>query len=559
MKAADYIVDFLIKKGTTDAFGIPGGVILELLYAMKYRGKEFTPHLMYHEQSAGFAACGYAQSSGKLGVAYATRGPGFTNLITAIADAYYDSIPVLFITCHSTLKTDPRLRIVADQEMDTCGLVNGITNYSTRVDKLEDIPLKLSDAYRAAMIGRKGPVFLDIYAGLLTQSLCFSTKDNDENIYPEKADLKNYLDVIIQEINNSHRPVLLVGDGIHQTCVEMLFNQLVDNLNIPVLSSRYSHDLVNDKDKYFGYIGSHGNRFANFILSKADLIITLGNRLNFPFKSTSYKNIILKTKFVRVEQDISELYRQLPNSIDINMDVKFVVKQLLTETDRISVDDEWLTICRKIKLQLKGYDTNTGVLLLNNLFAHIPTSYYVVCDVGNNEFSVSLAAVESNLPNRTLYSKSFGALGCSLGKAIGCYYSTGNPVVAVVGDQGIQMNIQELQYIGQHHLPILIVLLNNESSGMIKDRETQSYEFYLHTTLDSGYANPNFKLIAEAYDVNYQMDFKAETMDTANFPLMLELKIKDGGILSPMLPKSNICQDMYPLLDREYYDYLNKL
>lgn len=559
MKVADYIVDFLIKKGITDAFGMPGGVILELLYAMKCRGKEFTPHLMYHEQSAGFAACGYAQSSGKMGVAYATRGPGFTNLITAIADAYYDSIPVLFITCHSTLKTDPRLRIVADQEMDTCNLVKNITKYAARIDNLEDIPLKLLDAYRAAMIGRKGPVFLDIYAGLLAQSFNFTTKNNDNNIYSKKNNLKNYLDLIIHEINNSHRPVILAGDGIHQMGAEMSFNQLVDKLNIPILSSRCSHDLVSDKDKYFGYIGSHGNRFANFILSKADLIITLGNRLNFPFDSLSYKDVDQKVKFIRVELDPSELYRKLPNCININENLQSVIEQLLTETDNIKINNEWLNVCRKLKLELRDYDINASTLVLKYIFLSLPTDYTLVADVGNNEFFTSKAAVNSNLSNRTLYSKSFGALGCSLGKAIGSYYATGNPVVAVVGDQGIQINIQELQYIGQHGLPILIILLNNESSGMIKDRETKLYDFYLHTTLDSGYANPDFKTIADAYRISYRMIFKEEIINFESLPQIIELKIHDDDILSPTLPKENPCQDMFPLLDREYYDYLNKL
>ena len=153
MTGSQYIVDSLIRKQVTDAFGIPGGVILPLLYALDERKKEIMPHLSYHEQCAGFAANGFAQASGKLGVAYATRGPGFTNLMTAIADAYYDSLPVLFITAHTSPCPPKGMRIMVDQEMDTCSIVRNITKKAVRIDDIDSFAIDFEELCNIAGIG----------------------------------------------------------------------------------------------------------------------------------------------------------------------------------------------------------------------------------------------------------------------------------------------------------------------------------------------------------------------------------------------------------------------
>ena len=180
MKAADWIIDFLISKGVTDTFGLPGAVVLELLYAMDRRKPELTPHLSYHEQGAAFAACGYAQATGKLGVAYATRGPGMTNMLTAVADAYYDSVPVMFFTAHSSGRKRPEMRVENNQEIDTVALATGITKYAVRIDDAAELQRELQKAYAAAMTGRKGPVFLDIASAMLRQEITPETMPAQE-------------------------------------------------------------------------------------------------------------------------------------------------------------------------------------------------------------------------------------------------------------------------------------------------------------------------------------------------------------------------------------------
>lgn len=556
MKVSEYIAQYLQKQGITDAFGIPGGVILELMYALDAT-EGITPHLSFHEQCAGFAACGYAQAGGKLGVAYATKGPGFTNLLTAMADAYYDSIPVLFITAHSAATLPEGCRLVADQDMDTCGMVRNITKYAKRIDDIEEISISLEKACQIAKDGRKGPVFLDIAASLFKKEMISSASVHHQ---VEHIDTEKYVSLICSEIKSAKRPVILLGDGINQSATNDAINRFIEKAGVPVLSSRYCHNIVRNQEYYYGYVGSHGIRYANFILSKADLVISLGNRLYFPSHSLSYSKIIEHAKFFRFDIDDGELNKHPQMLAGKQVDMASLVPALaMTDTD-CGKHKEWLEVCKTLKFLLKDEDVNETVLLLSKLLKTLPKDCIIVNDVGNNEFWMSKACVYAGIANRTLYSKSFGALGNALGKAIGAYYATKKPVVAFVGDQGVQMNIQELQYISQHHLPIAIVLLNNSSSGMIKDREAiAGYGYSLHTTEESGYGTPKFSIVAEAYRMVYLRIDEYHSFPIIDKPLFLELSISENQTLTPSLPRGRDIQDLEPRINKELYNRLNKL
>lgn len=556
MNVADYIVDYLIRQRATDAFGIPGGVILELLYAMDARKDVFTPHLCYHEQSAGFAACGYAQASGRLGVAYATKGPGFTNLISAMADAYYDSLSVLFITAHTGVLAE-NMRTMNDQEMDTVSMVKGITKYAARIDSLEDIERQLSEACFSALSGRKGPVFLDIAAGLFKKDMASTAgcHYSQEELDPSEA-----ADDIISSIRVAKRPIILAGDGVNQAQSKQSFRDFVRMAQIPVLSSRFAHDVMGCSPYYFGYVGSHGIRSANFILSKADLIVAIGNRMHYPVNSQSFSAITNRARVIRVDVDETEFMREVPNSTTYQTDLRDLLHLIVQAEHDFGDHEDWLNVCHTLDSALHDMDMNLAVEEIASLMEQIPDSTYIVNDVGNNEFWVSRAAVWCKLPNRTLYSKSFGALGCGLGKAIGAHYATGNPVVCFVGDQGLQMNIQELQYISQHNLPIAVVLINNQSSGMIKDREAASgYVYPLHTTNSSGYDAPDFLKVAHAYGIEYHKGTSEVDFNHLTKPLFIEILIPDFIGLIPSLPKGRNCQDMEPRIDKSLYSKLNQL
>ncbi len=560
MNVAQYIANFLAKHGTTDSFGIPGGVILDIIYAFD-ECDGITPHLTYHEQSAGFAACAYAQESGKLGVAYATRGPGFTNLISSIADAYCDSIPVLFIVGHASAKLDSNMRVMFDQELDTCSMIKNITKYAVRVETVENVIECLNEAYTIAMDGRKGPVFLDISSGILKKEVNYKevveAKCLDHNV-------EDYSLLISEQIKNAKRPVILIGDGINQARQENEFLSFIERTHIPCVSSRYSHNVGNKTNLYYGYIGSHGIRTANFILSKSDLIISIGNRLHYPLKSDSFSNIMNNVKIIRFDVDETELDRQIPGSDCHITDITCLLKTLSKSSNDYGNYSDWIKTCDTLRINLADEDVNDAVRTVANILDNISTDVIITTDVGNNEFWVSRACVLTGVKNRVLYSKSFGALGCGLGKAIGGYYASHKSVLCFVGDQGIQMNIQELMFISQHKLPIAIILLNNHSSGMIKDRETATKKHkFLHTTIDSDYGTPDFCFLARSYDLNYiklSGDINIyDIISNIKEPILIDVDIDENDELTPSLPKGQPFQNLFPELPQDKYKYLNDL
>lgn len=557
MTASDYLVDVLVQHQVTDAFGIPGGVILDLIYAIDRR-EGIEAHLSYHEQSAGFAAVGYAQASGKLGVAYATRGPGFTNLITPIADAYCDSVPTLFITSHVGNSLNPNVRLTNNQEIDTCAMVNGITKYAKRVDTAEEFAECVQRACHEALSGRKGPVFLDVASSVWKAEVTATIKIVED----KKTEEIDYVSVVSDAIRNAKRPVILIGDGINQTATQQDLQTFVQKCKIPVLSSRYATNILADSEYYYGYIGGFGVRYANFILSKADLIVSLGNRLNFPLTSESYHNIPYQAKIIRFDIDAGELAKEIPNAISYHKELSIVLSLFNNQESDFGNHSDWIEVCDTIQNNLWDEDVNDVVKTIDSILAKTPQNASIVSDVGNHEFWVSRACAHSRRGGNILYSKSFATLGSAMVKAIGAYYATRKPVVCFIGDQGFQMNLQELQYISQHNLPIIVVVMNNRVSGMIRDKELSGYKgLFVHSTNESGYQTPAFSKIASTYSISYCKIDTTIGQEAGIFqpPCLVNMLIDESLSLAPSLPRGHAPQDMIPTLDKNRLDYLNCL
>ncbi len=553
MTGAEFLVDHLVKLGDTDVFGIPGGVVLDFLYELDRR-EDISAHLSFHEQCAGFAASGYAQLSGKLCVAYATKGPGITNLLTPVADAYSDGSPVLIVTAHSEKSIDKTVRFTGEQELDTVDIFKSVTKYAVRIDSAAAFPFEIKKACSIAIEGRKGPVLIDVLSSVFSENIP-DIKSHESVMSYEPVSSTDY---IIERLKTSRRPIFLIGDGIHQSAAENKIRELADKSNIPVLSSRCSEDVMPTSDMYFGYIGSHGIRCANFILSKADLIIALGNRLAFPINSASFKPIYENAEIIRIEYDESEAKRHIPNSRCFIENVADTINELLRRDICYTESDMWISICKRLKNELFESDINIPTHILSEAFKSIKDNVTIVNDVGNNEFWSSRAYIHAGISNRALYSKCFGALGCSLGKSIGAYYASKAPVLCVTGDQGLQLNSQELQFIGMHRLPIAILLLNNSSSGMIRDRERNRYGRVVHTTQGSGYGTPDFEKLAEAYGIEYT-EYTAGVFTKIDSPILVEAMIDEDIALAPNIPKGNKCQNLAPELDKKLFDELDKL
>lgn len=548
MRVVDFLLDQLVMHKVTDMFGIPGGVVLDFLYAQQKRKNEIEAHLLFHEQDAAYAAVGYAQAEQRLGVAFATKGPGILNMVTTVADAYHDSVPLLIITAHASLDHPKRMRVMDEQEVDTEAVFRSV---SKAVIQLEDIYCaeeNICRAYRVATEGRPGPVVLDVYAKLWNAEL-------QENIEVQAA----------QEISGSlsaaRRPVLLIGDGVRQARMESCVRSFAERNGIPVLSSRGAQDIMPDSSAYFGYVGSHGIRYANFILSKTDCILALGNRLAFPVHSKSFGPIFERAKLLRVEIDPSEFRREIHGSRNYALDLR-ALESFLSKT-QFQPKEDWLQVCNTLRQELWDYDMETPARLLSNVLHELRDCKVIVGDVGNHEFWLSRAYVYARSTQRILYSRSLGVLGCSLGKAIGAYYSCHRPIACICGDQGFQYHLPELQYVSRNHLPIWIVVVNNHSSGMIKTRQNIKYQRHFLTTEASGYSTPDFERIAGAYDIPYRRvcveDSFFDDKPQMDGPHFVEITVDEAIDLEMRLPVGLPCQDMSPEMDVTLYEQLNAL
>lgn len=547
MTIADYVINILLKYEVTDTFGIPGGVILRLLDSMNNAKPELTPHLCYHEQMAGFAACGYAQYSGKLGVAYATRGPGILNMVTCIAEAYQESIPVLFITAHGS-RSHSNMRFEYNQEVDVVDMCKDITKCAVNIETKDEAISIFEKVIKCSLNGRKGPVLVDFYSPVLgadVESVRCVGEEKNENYKQENDDI---YDDIREQLEEAHRPVVLIGDGVrHVVNRDNILGFCEDN-NIPILSSRGSQDIFSNSQMYYGYIGSHGIRYANSILAKADLVISIANRLAFNVKSKSFAPVFDNKKVIRMDVDRGEFYREIPNCVNYLLDISSVDFQKLNLNIEGAFDD-WLNVCRNIKSKLIKADYVQPVSEVSELLDSLKEKDIVyVCDVGNNEFWFSRAFELIHPRGTVLCSKSFGTLGVSLGRAIGAYYASLKAVVCVVGDQGFQYNIQELQYISRWKLPITVVVINNKTSGMIRDHEEKVIKKQIHVSEATGYEPCKISKIADAYNIKFVENRMNLNIDENQ---IYEIDVNSDIELTPFLPKGEDIQNMHPVLNAE--------
>ncbi len=546
-RIADVFIDLLIEYGVTEAFGIPGGVIIQLVEAISERPGEIKSHLFYHEESAGFAACGYAEANGSLAMAYSTRGPGIAKMVCCIAESFQESLPVVFVTAHGN--RNELNGSFCNQEMDIVSMTSKISKMSVNIETKDDFISIVPEALELAESGRKGPVVLDILSSLLDEEIsdfCLFNKKKHNN----PGSTNKIINDISKELNEASKPVILIGNGVRNTVSKKEINAFIDKIDIPVVSSRGSLDLLISNNHYFGYIGSHGNRTANFILSNADLIIVLGNRLAFPHSSKSYSPIIKNSRIIHVdiEKEIQSDYAEFAFYRRYVIDLAYLVEK----KDRFSLNanfSKWNKICENINTILNDEDINKETRLIEEYIKEEKNAIYV-CDVGNNEFSFSKAFAHSRVEADVIISKSFGSLGCSLGKAIGVYYALKKTVHCVVGDQGLQTNIQELEYIVSHNLPIKVILINNKTSGMIADcQKRKGFENLVHVNYSSGYFTPNFKKISKAYGFPVLTKNNVHQSNKGLYEIQC-----DYVELTPYLPKGNSLQVLCPAIKKNKVD-----
>lgn len=577
MKASDYIVDFLINKGITDVFGYPGGMVTHLMDSLGKREETISTHITYHEQAAAFAACGYAQSSKMPGVAFATSGPGATNLITGIGNAFFDSIPTIFITGQVNSfesKGGSDIRQKGFQEMDIVSAVKGITKATYYISDPESIPFVLEEAYKTALAPRCGPVLIDIPMNMFRAEID-SISEVPPSLPSEQYECLN--DNLINDLTKclinalcvSKRPCIVVGNGIKIDHQVANLRGILRSCPIPVVSSMIAVDVVPEghglEGIYYGFIGAYGNRTANFVVAKSDLLICLGTRLDVRQVGGKRENFAPDAKIIRIDIDRAELDNKIrDDELSFEMllsDAIPVLRKVLAEGNYSYI--EWLNVCQTIKKQIKYTDEREPNRFVNRISKVVPDGYGIVTDVGQN--MIWVAQSFRMKPNqRILFSGGMGSMGYALPAAIGAYYATKKPVICFVGDGGLQMNVQELQFLAREQIPVKIIVLNNLALGMIRHFQEMYFDSHYYFTVNKGgYRAPDFVRIAEAYGVKATKLYEMEDLEAINFeedaPELFEIVIKGDTHVFPKLEFGRPNQDQEPLLDRSLYNYLMEL
>lgn len=570
MKTTDFIVEFLISKGVADVFGYPGGVICHFIDSLsKY--DTIKQHLTYHEQGAAFAACGYAQERCSLGVAYATSGPGATNLITGIANAFYDSIPVIFFTGQVDtygLKGSMDIRQRGFQETDMVSISSSITKYSVRIDEPNDIKKELEKAYYYATEGNPGPVLIDLPADVQRAEINVNALEDFDNGNSNLCEpLDDAIRTIVDTIRKYQRPCLLIGNGVKQSGIRDKVRILVERLGIPAVFSMPAVDALPYNYEYnFGFIGANGHRYANFVLGKCDLIIVIGSRMDLKQVGNDRERFAPQAMIIRVDIDRGNLgYKVHKNEMAIRDDIRHFVPEFLKHIDNTSSVDfsGWMKVCKSIKKRLEGYDDEKYTKLIADFSEIIKDDVVITADVGQSEVWVSQNFRFKR--NQSFHiSGGHGAMGYSLPAAIGSYYASGKPVVSFNGDGGIQMNIQELQFVAREYIPICIVVINNHSLGMIRGFQEANFEKnYQQTTQDTGYLAPDFSKLAAAYDITYKkvrsvVEIRELEINYID-PVIVEIEIQEDTILNPNFGQTGEIQNQRPYLPQDIYEEIMHL
>ncbi len=566
IKFSDYIVETLITKGITDVFGYPGGMVTHLMDSFdKYSGK-IKAHINYNEQGSAFCACAYASVSGLPGFAYSTSGPGVTNLLTGIANAYFDSVPAVFVSGQvNTFEQKGALRVRQRgfQEMNAAAIAQSVTKYSAAVNSPGEAAAELHKAFDIAVSGRPGPVLLDIAMDVSRAQI--------ENTAPPAAAAPRYdnqkaADAVISALSQAKRPLVIAGAGVRTAGAAAAFWEFVEKNSLPVVTSMISVDLLpSDSPLNFGFIGAYGHRSANILTEKADVVLALGTRLDLRQTGANRGAFAPKSRLVRVDIDEGELAFQVkPDEEGFAADLKELLP-LLNAVKPAEARYEWLEAACAIRSKLRNADNQPANDIMRALSARIPDGRVITTDVGQNQVWAA-QSFQVKPSQRVLFTGGHGAMGYSLPAAIGSYYASRKPVYCVSGDGGLMMNIQELQFIKREKLPVKILLFNNRSLGMIRHfQEMYFHSNYAQTLEEKGYSAPDFERLAGAFGLRYyKTNAAGETAgleealgdDDAAF---IEIALSDKTYVSPKLAFNKPLYDQEPPLDPETLDEIMRL
>ena len=556
ISGSEAVIKCLLEEGVDILYGYPGGAIMPV-YDELFKYQDKIHHVLTrHEQGATHAAQGYARISGKVGVAIATSGPGATNLVTGLADAQIDSTPIVCITgqvASHLLGSD------AFQETDIIGISTPITKWNHQITKAEEIPTVLAKAFYIAKSGRPGPVLIDITKDAQFETFDFRyEKVSGIRSYKPVPDLDNSMvEKAADLINNAKKPLIVWGQGVILGSAENEFIKLIEKTGIPAAWTILGASAIPTSHPLnVGMLGMHGNYAPNKLTNECDVLIAIGMR--FDDRVTGNLNTYAKqAKIIHFEIDPAEINKNVKVDIPVLGDAKKSLELILPLLEKNNHKD-WLSKFKKLYdieydkvIKNELYPTKKGLTMaevINEINNYTDGNAAIVTDVGQHQM-VACRYANFNLSKSNITSGGLGTMGFALPAAIGAKMACPKrEVVAVIGDGGYQMTIQELGTIFQTKVPVKIVVLNNEFLGMVRQWQQLFFDKrYASTEL----INPNFIKIAEGYYINSKRVTKRSELSSAIKDMIkskdsyfLEIVVEKEDNVFPMIPTGSSVSDI---------------
>lgn len=582
-RVSDIIAEILIENNITEMFSVVGGGAMFLNDALGHNEK-INVLFNHHEQACAIAAEGYVRASGNIAAVCVTTGPGGTNALTGVLGAFQDNYPMIVISGQVRYETTAEstglpLRFMGEQEHNIVDTVRPMTKYAVMIKNPQDVRYELEKAIFIAQDGRKGPCWIDVPLNVQGAIV----EENELRKY-DKKDFTYIWDkkLLLTEIRNAKRPVILTGSAIRSTNYVEKFRILTKKLGIPVLAATYNADLLPvDYPYYYGNFGVIGGRAGNFIVQNADLVIGLGCRM--AFRQIGFNNEAFSPNSRRIVIDVDENELKKPTlriDIPICADIKNVIDDLLDTDVEKKQCEEWIKYCDKLKgmypIYLEKFNESSAVnpyYFTKELYAVLPDDSVIV--LGNSSIAghvLQMGILKEK--QRVINNMNCGSMGYDLPAAIGATKGVNGEVTLITGDGSIMMNLQELMTVKHYNLPIKIFVCNNGGyRAIVRTQQNMFGGRFTGCTAETGVAMPNFEKVANAFELPYVRVSKHSELtkglekvystegavvcevyqdcEQAIEPRVMNRKLEDGTIVSPVI------DDLFPFLERDIYEKMS--
>ncbi len=552
LTGAEIIVKTLIEQGVTDVFGYPGGQVINIYDAL-YKYKEEINHILTaHEQGASHAADGYSRATGKVGVCIATSGPGATNLVTGIATAMLDSIPMVAITGNV-----PNSLIGKDsfQEIDITGVTMPITKHNFFVKKIEDLADTIRQAFSIAKSGRPGPVLIDVPKDVQVGKCEFEDQGVVEKIPLPKVS-EALIDEAVALISESKKPYIYIGGGAAGLGMGREIVEFARKIDAVIGCSFMGLSAVPDEnERFLGMQGMHGHYASSVAQNEADLILAVGVR--FSDRATGNVSKFAKnSKIVQLDPDSAEVNKNVRVNLGLVGDVEDSFKRIAEKCVKKSLP-EWIKRVETLKEEERKFEAEiaasqtaalTPKMIVQTINELKPARTVIATDVGQHQMWTAQYTT-FDMPRRWVSSGGLGTMGFGLGAAMGAYVATGDTTVLVTGDGSFGMNLNELATAVSYNIPVVIVLMNNGVLGMVRQWQTLFFgKRYSQTVLSR---QTDFVKLAEAFGAVGKRatnlgEFKEALKEafTLNRPVVIDAQVDKDEFVLPMLPPGGAIDDI---------------